>query len=42
MINGRTRWQGNERAYIDLYENAPIGGGKSNINQKALKIYIYK
>ena len=27
MINGRTRWQGNERAYINLYENAPIGGG---------------
>merc|ERR1719420_59464 len=27
MINGRTRWQGFERAWIDQFENAPIGGG---------------
>ena len=25
MINGRTRWQGFERAWIDQFENAPIG-----------------
>ena len=25
MINGRTRWQGFERATIDQFENAPIG-----------------
>lgn len=25
MINGRTRWQGIERAWIDQFENAPIG-----------------
>ena len=35
MINGRTRWQGNERAYIDLYENAPIGGGMAKCNPLA-------
>merc|ERR1711924_523496 len=28
MINGRTRWQGFERAWIDLFENALVGGGK--------------
>ena len=28
MINGRTRWQGFERAWIDQFENAPIGGGE--------------
>jgi phosphoadenylyl-sulfate reductase (thioredoxin) len=32
MINGRTRWQGFERAYIDLFENAPIGGGLAKCN----------
>jgi len=32
MINGRTRWQGFERAYIDLFENAPIGGGLAKVN----------
>lgn len=32
MINGRTRWQGNERAWIDLFENAPIGGGLAKCN----------
>lgn len=31
MINGRTRWQGFERAYIDLFENAPIGGGLAKV-----------
>jgi 3'-phosphoadenosine 5'-phosphosulfate sulfotransferase (PAPS reductase)/FAD synthetase len=25
MLNGRTRWQGFERAWIDQFENAPIG-----------------
>merc|ERR1719201_2631139 len=30
MINGRTRWQGFERAWIDQFENAPIGGGLAN------------
>jgi len=35
MINGRTRWQGNERAYINLYENAPIGGGMAKCNPLA-------
>lgn len=32
MINGRTRWQGIERAWIDLFENAPIGGGLAKCN----------
>jgi len=32
MINGRTRWQGNERAWINLFENAPIGGGLAKCN----------
>lgn len=32
MINGRTRWQGNERAWINLFENAPIGGGMAKVN----------
>ena len=32
MINGRTRWQGFERAYINLFENAPIGGGLAKCN----------
>lgn len=32
MINGRTRWQGVERAWIHLFENAPIGGGLAKCN----------
>mmetsp|Transcript_15841 Transcript_15841/g.22341 ORF Transcript_15841/g.22341 Transcript_15841/m.22341 type:complete len:434 (+) Transcript_15841:72-1373(+) len=32
MINGRTRWQGIERAWIDMFENAPIGGGLAKCN----------
>jgi len=32
MINGRTRWQGIERAWIDTFENAPIGGGLAKCN----------
>jgi len=32
MINGRTRWQGFERACIDQFENAPIGGGLAKCN----------
>jgi phosphoadenosine phosphosulfate reductase len=32
MINGRTRWQGAERAWIDMFENAPIGGGLAKCN----------
>jgi len=32
MINGRTRWQGFERAWIDQFENAPIGGGLAKCN----------
>lgn len=32
MINGRTRWQGIERAWIDQFENAPIGGGLAKCN----------
>jgi len=35
MINGRTRWQGFERAWIDLFENAPIGGGLAKVNPLA-------
>jgi len=35
MINGRRRDHGNERAYIDLYENAPIGGGMAKCNPLA-------
>merc|ERR1719163_835289 len=35
MINGRTRWQGMERAYIDLYESAPILGGLAKVNPLA-------
>ena len=35
MINGRTRWQGFERVYIDLSENAPIGGGFAKLNPLA-------
>jgi phosphoadenosine phosphosulfate reductase len=35
MINGRTRWQGFERAWIDLFENAPIGGGMAKCNPLA-------
>jgi hypothetical protein len=31
MINGRTRWQGFERAWINLFENAPIGGGLAKV-----------
>jgi phosphoadenylyl-sulfate reductase (thioredoxin) len=32
MINGRTRWQGAERAWIHLFENAPIIGGLAKCN----------
>jgi len=32
VINGRTRWQGFERAWINLFENAPIGGGLAKCN----------
>lgn len=32
MINGRTRWQGFERAWINQFENAPIGGGLAKCN----------
>merc|ERR1711937_693856 len=32
MINGRTRWQAIERAWIDQFENAPIGGGLAKCN----------
>ena len=35
MINGRTRWQGAERAWIDMFENAPIGGGLAKCNPLA-------
>lgn len=35
MINGRTRWQGVERAWINLFENAPIGGGLAKCNPLA-------
>merc|ERR1712193_422330 len=35
MINGRTRWQGFERAWIDLFENAPTGGGLAKCNPLA-------
>eukprot|EP00539_Tryblionella_compressa_P015515 CAMPEP_0178844518 /NCGR_PEP_ID=MMETSP0746-20121128/16853_1 /TAXON_ID=913974 /ORGANISM="Nitzschia punctata, Strain CCMP561" /LENGTH=438 /DNA_ID=CAMNT_0020508465 /DNA_START=108 /DNA_END=1424 /DNA_ORIENTATION=+ len=35
MINGRTRWQGFERAWIDQFENAPIGGGLAKCNPLA-------
>eukprot|EP00240_Pyramimonas_obovata_P001821 CAMPEP_0118935264 /NCGR_PEP_ID=MMETSP1169-20130426/15291_1 /TAXON_ID=36882 /ORGANISM="Pyramimonas obovata, Strain CCMP722" /LENGTH=458 /DNA_ID=CAMNT_0006878275 /DNA_START=101 /DNA_END=1477 /DNA_ORIENTATION=+ len=35
MLNGRTRWQGMERAYIDLYESAPILGGLAKVNPLA-------
>jgi phosphoadenosine phosphosulfate reductase len=35
MINGRTRWQGFERAWIDQCENAPIGGGLAKCNPLA-------
>ncbi|KAJ1634041.1 phosphoadenosine-phosphosulfate reductase [Pavlovales sp. CCMP2436] len=35
MINGRTRWQGVERAWIDQFENAPIGGGLAKCNPLA-------
>jgi len=35
MINGRRRDHGFERAYIDLFENAPIGGGLAKINPLA-------
>lgn len=32
MINGRTRWQGFERAWIEQFEQAPIGGGLAKCN----------
>jgi len=35
MINGRTRWQGFERAWIDLFENAPVNGGLAKCNPLA-------
>jgi len=35
MINGRRRDHGAERAYIDLFENAPIGGGLAKSNPLA-------
>ena len=35
MINGRTRWQGFERAWINQFENAPIGGGMAKCNPLA-------
>lgn len=35
MINGRTRWQGNERAYIDIAEIAPVNGGLAKMNPLA-------
>jgi phosphoadenosine phosphosulfate reductase len=35
MLNGRRRDHGDERAYIDLYENAPIGGGMAKVNPLA-------
>lgn len=35
MINGRRRDHGAERAYIDLFENAPIGGGLAKVNPLA-------
>jgi phosphoadenylyl-sulfate reductase (thioredoxin) len=35
MINGRTRWQGFERAWINQFENAPIGGGLAKCNPLA-------
>jgi phosphoadenylyl-sulfate reductase (thioredoxin) len=35
MINGRTRWQGAERAWINTFENAPIGGGLAKCNPLA-------
>jgi len=35
MINGRRRDHGAERAYINLFENAPIGGGMAKVNPLA-------
>ena len=35
MINGRRRDHGNERAYIDIAEVAPIGGGLAKLNPLA-------
>merc|ERR1719454_1642449 len=35
MINGRRRDYGNERAYIDIAEIAPIGGGLAKLNPLA-------
>jgi phosphoadenosine phosphosulfate reductase len=32
MINGRRRDHGNERAFIDMFENAPIAGGLAKVN----------
>merc|ERR1719311_1639412 len=39
MINGRTRWQGFERAWIDQFENAPIGGGLAKCHPSCEKGY---
>jgi len=35
MINGRMRWQGSDRAWIDLFETAPIRGGLAKSNPLA-------
>jgi phosphoadenosine phosphosulfate reductase len=32
MITGRTRWQGNERAWIDIFEAPKKEGGRGNVN----------
>jgi len=32
VISGRTRWQGFERAWIDIFENAPTSGGLAKCN----------
>jgi len=35
MITGRTRWQGNNRAWIDMFEDAPGGEGPATCNPLA-------
>jgi len=35
MMNGRRRDHGDERAYIDLFENAPVNGGMAKVNPLA-------
>ena len=32
MITGRTRWYGNERAWIDIFEAPKKEGGRGNVN----------